>query len=336
MSLPSCDVDRYVRYLISPGFRLLFLPTKTCKRFNEVISNSVPLQYHIELGAHGMVDGPPGIDGMGGPLNRLEALRAFQQAWMTFTPRTIVVQKNLQIYKAVAAWGLPLKGCEFSGSRWIDASVDCRLEIVEAPSILRGINMDGPTVSQVTVDAGIVALTVDHQQDLLVTVGAYRDNRELRITLQSLKTRGYHPEAILPTLEHEYSPLDGYPESCRIFSVKISGVTLGLFLQLCGPYREILESSLYIWNWKTGESILVSQYYQPSSNTDICQRVGQRLTLLDAICIHSNSSQPGCLSFRHHRAPTFRPSPGLPLLWMYTGYKEKFPGSVPFSSHHSP
>jgi hypothetical protein len=204
-----------------------------------------------------MVDGQPGTGGTRAVSDRLDALRAYRQAWMTFSPRNTVSQE-LRSSKPFDLW-LPFLGCGFLGGRWVDARVERRLELVEPPSILRGIEMNTTTVSQNPTQGRIKTLAIDHQQDLLVIITAPFETRNsepaIGVSLCSLKTGAYHPEAVLPRLVHEYS----ISANQTLYNAKIAGETLGLMLG--GGFRHDgpSDSWLFIWNWKTGELILVSQ-----------------------------------------------------------------------------
>jgi hypothetical protein len=215
------------------------------------------LQYRIELIAHGMVDGQPGTGGTRAISVRLETLRAYRQAWMTFNPRNIVSQE-LRSPKPFD-WWLPFFGCGFLDGRWVDARVERRLEVIEPPSILRGIEMNSSIASQNPTQGWIKTLAIDHQQDLLVMITTTLETGSsepvIVVSLCSLKTGTYHPEAILPRLVHEYS-ISGHH---TLYDAKIAGETLGLMLGRGFWDDRPSDLWLYIWNWKSGELILVSQ-----------------------------------------------------------------------------
>jgi hypothetical protein len=135
---------------------------QTCKLFNQTITESVLLQYKIELFANGMIDGPPGIDGMHTATNRLAALRAYCQAWDTLQPRKKTVIhgrfKDTSLY-------------ELWGGVWARASKAAGqpLIAVQLPSIVRGIEMK-TWRTPLADSAKLADFGMDPHQDLLVLI----------------------------------------------------------------------------------------------------------------------------------------------------------------------
>lgn len=101
---------------------------KVCRRLQSLIRDDITLQYKVELGRAGMIDGLPGKH----PLHkRLEWLRAYQRAWRS---PNVVLRKTTSLPPSRVARVRPL------GDEGLLASLsEVGLDFSRPSSSLRGI-----------------------------------------------------------------------------------------------------------------------------------------------------------------------------------------------------
>jgi len=80
-------IELVIRVLFNADLLSVLRSRQVGKVLNGIITESSLLQYKIELAINGMIDGPGIIDGEETASSRLEALRAYRNAWETLTPR---------------------------------------------------------------------------------------------------------------------------------------------------------------------------------------------------------------------------------------------------------
>ena len=129
------------------------IANQVCRLFRDLIAESTVLQYKIELGAHGLEDGPPHEDLS--PALRLEKLVARQRAWDTLQ---WVDDKSREMLTGLV-W-------ELYGGVLAQAENENNLVFCRLPSHFRGIEE-----KRWTVDISAFSLRdfgMDPSQDLLV------------------------------------------------------------------------------------------------------------------------------------------------------------------------
>ncbi|EIW84388.1 hypothetical protein CONPUDRAFT_100433, partial [Coniophora puteana RWD-64-598 SS2] len=210
---------------------------RVCKQFADIILRSALVQYHIELAANCMQDGPdagPSTD----PATRLAAIRKHRRAWNTLAWRAPeVVPSSLD----GTTWEL-VGGVVCAGSLTAVA-------FTQLPSPLRGIERKEWSVALAPLK--VRDFTVDPSQDLLVVV----DDQEqmyvlqcpVKVHLRTMSTGAPHPGAHdvaipLPHLtigEREYH-----------FTLQISGSRLGLMVE---DLNREMKPDILIWDWPSGQ-----------------------------------------------------------------------------------
>ncbi|KAI0058200.1 hypothetical protein BV25DRAFT_1305561 [Artomyces pyxidatus] len=228
----------------------------TCRELNNVIKDSVILQYKIELAASGMVDCP---GGQLSTVSRLEMLQRHQRAWRDFSvlepvlippPRglgeneraMVIFSEGILAYLYVESGGpnsticftqLPSKLRRVDYRRWY-LHYDRRLRLL------------------------FEDLSIDASQDLLLFVTASEDRNIPVVHVHSLSTG--HP--------HQEGPVSG--------TIGIEhGSLVFPKIEICGDYIGMVISSdrrlmkVSIWNWKTGV-IQTESAVNPSQYTTFC------------------------------------------------------------------
>ncbi|KAI0062758.1 hypothetical protein BV25DRAFT_1825297 [Artomyces pyxidatus] len=206
-------------------FRALVSCQATCRRMNRIIRGSISLQYAIELGACGMVDGPRGGQTLD-VTERLRRLRLYDAAWRH--PRWTKAEKMAHLDGVV------------------DISFDCNSFVFRrdrdsghssyvVPSALRGVDerhSDPVTYSDVAVELSVV----DASQDLIV----WLDDPSSCYCLRTLSTGDPHPLACNNgTIKTAQEPRHAsIVDICEDF-------LLEAIIDLGG-------SEYTVWNWKTG------------------------------------------------------------------------------------
>ncbi|KAI0056012.1 hypothetical protein BV25DRAFT_1663427 [Artomyces pyxidatus] len=204
---------------------------ETCRRLNTLFFTSISLQYRVELGACGMIDGvrvPPhnlGVD------KRLERLKLHQEAWRTlnWTEYSGINHLAGRLHPlAVAGTALAFPSASDPTSPYI-----CQVLVSQLPSILRGIE-DEQRVLTRRINQGLVRF------DLLQDLYIYMDMplRDRMGYLSSISTDEPNPSA-------HNTGLVKLPRGAEV-------------LDLCGDYT--LESHFpepygefaLVRNWKTG------------------------------------------------------------------------------------
>ncbi|KAI0795917.1 hypothetical protein C8Q75DRAFT_744368 [Abortiporus biennis] len=233
LDLPHELVAEILTYL---HFRDLLRVTTLCRTLNQTVTHSVELQYKIELGADGMVDGPRTPGSM--PIaDRLRLLLDRRKRWqnLDWTQQiTLPLHGACQAYEMVAgvfAKTMTIPG--HTGSRYLACTwLPTRSE---------------PAHTLVKEDIGIPSrdFAIDPSQDLiaLVDVDESFDNIQIQISLRTISTNKQHPLASKAELIGQV-PL--HVNSCFIQFVQD---VVGMFFWVDGP-------GLMIWNWHTGELVV--------------------------------------------------------------------------------
>ncbi|KAH8077412.1 hypothetical protein BXZ70DRAFT_703667 [Cristinia sonorae] len=206
---------------------------QVCKRFNEIVLQSIPLQYKIELAIDGFEDGPPGGLSVA---ERLHALRQRRAAWWTMQPteREVLTRQDGRDFIGYAGHCIVTKN---EGS----------LIFNQVASAFRGI--PGRSWAIEGFDAGdIPALTIHVNDDLVVVLD--RGEGQPYVRLLSMSTGLSHPGAAEPRIPLSAVPgFEGNEEAMGTGggSLNVSDTHLGVQLHMHG---------LSIYNWKTAKLLL--------------------------------------------------------------------------------
>lgn len=135
---------------------------------NELVSESALLQYKILLVINDMIDGPGGISGMYTAASRLEALRAYSNAWDTLQPRKkITIPGRIRDTNLYELWG----------GVWARArkAAGHPMTAIRLPSIVRGVDLSNWTIP--LADTGRLAdFGMDPHQDLLILINSTQES----------------------------------------------------------------------------------------------------------------------------------------------------------------
>jgi len=218
------------------------------QRFSDLISDSISLQYKIELALNGMVDGPSG--GMN-VSERLQALRTRKTAWAS------------QQFAGTRTFTVSQYEWAFTGTHFahLKLQTSLELEIIQIPCNISGITESSWTLPIAVSSEQIVqGFTIDGSQDLLVLI---KGRRELEWTMEarSLATGYRHPDACYDS---------------QILADTSEGVWISLILTGSGAtvqfladhvvihvavYRgEAISTKLIAYNWRTGVVLIVSNW----------------------------------------------------------------------------
>ncbi|KZT66482.1 hypothetical protein DAEQUDRAFT_674869 [Daedalea quercina L-15889] len=230
-------VEIIVPILGGLAYRDLLTCRLVCRAFNDVIKNSLELQYKIELAADGLVDGT-GVTLT--TAERLALLLDRRKRWrvLDWTSRSAVsVPGACQAYELVdGVFAKSMSGSHLygPGSHHLNATwLPTRSQ---------------PARSLVREDIGVATrdFAIDPSQDLIALVDA--DNGELsqtriKIYLRTISKNARHPRAALPEL---VSPI---PFDLGSSFIQIVDDVVGMFFWVHGP-------GLIIWNWHTAQVIV--------------------------------------------------------------------------------
>ncbi|KAM5545812.1 hypothetical protein V8D89_000850 [Ganoderma adspersum] len=222
--------------LLLECFKYLDHKTLICKTLRRPIKGSLELQYLIELGADGL------IEGVGCNLPTSERLRRLLQRrarwryldWTQITP--VAAPALCQAYELVDGVFASSMGSDFSGSRhlqltWLPTSTD-----------------EARTVARDDLGVRMRDFAIDPSQDLMVLViaddiASHLLGLSFTIHLQTISTNKPHPKARVPLLQ---APV---PFQVGNSFVQIVDDVVGAFFWVHGP-------GLIIWNWRTGKVVV--------------------------------------------------------------------------------
>ncbi|TFK56597.1 hypothetical protein OE88DRAFT_1730069 [Heliocybe sulcata] len=201
---------------------------QVCRFFNALVNETANLQYNIELGANGMVDGPRSDLSSA---EKLAMLRERQRAW-----------ENMEW---VEQRTLPMAGghlYELYGGVFAQSTGDRSLLFKRLPSHYRRIEEKTWFIEDVGVDMRDFAM--DPGQDLLAIIEEVStpSEKSIRVHLRALSTGEPHPLTSEPAMV-----VRGVDELPTSYLIQICGDYVGVcFIDLTidGP-------DLKIWNWKT-------------------------------------------------------------------------------------
>ncbi|KAK0463767.1 uncharacterized protein EV420DRAFT_1638686 [Desarmillaria tabescens] len=209
----------------------------TCKqvsqRFLALITETVTLEYTIELALHGHVDyaaAPPSAD-------RLDQLRKHNHAWNSLNGTWSDSIPNLQGH----VW-------ELFGNVLAQHNGSGSLIFTRLPSSSRSIERKEWSIS--LSGLRIRDFGMDPSQNLLVLIESPRwgrtPNPSFQLHLWCMSSGKVHELASVPILKHAQK----FPQDGTSLTIQISGDHLGV------EFRGITTKALVVWNWKTGRKEL--------------------------------------------------------------------------------
>ncbi|KAG8986973.1 hypothetical protein FRB94_002319 [Tulasnella sp. JGI-2019a] len=229
---------------------------RVCKTFNTVINESTALQYLIELGCAGYVDG--NYDkGTLPQYERLRRLIEIESAWGEFSLETKMKLKMS---------GASSRPYEFCGGVFIRGHT--QLDILRFPSIFNDMTSETWNLAHIqpAVEA-VCDVTIDPGSDLLLLVEYRNENEgidgESRIYdfhIRSLSTCLPHPAAQQNVITHFT------PHETGIIATTVI-VEDFFFVILSYTSRDDESGELIVWNWKTGKKVACLKGSFPSAAT---------------------------------------------------------------------
>ncbi|KZT01957.1 uncharacterized protein LAESUDRAFT_662823 [Laetiporus sulphureus 93-53] len=285
LALPLELINEILKLL---DFQEVIRCTEVCKQLNGIIRSSLELQYKIELGADGLVDG------LLGPMStaeRLELLFDRRRRWrsLDWTARTSVsIPGPCQAYELVAGvFAKSMAGAQGPGSH--------NLISTWLPSRTQ------PAKRIVREELGVSTrdFAIDPSQDLIALVDAddnQDSNPRIRVFLRTVSTNEKHPRAASAEL---HAPI---PFELGSSFIQIVDDVVGMFFWVNGP-------GLIIWNWQTSEIVINCVGYQLPRGTWDFSFVSNRAFILTAAMgsgtkgleLHNFSTHSG--PFVHARTP---------------------------------
>ncbi|KAH8112781.1 hypothetical protein DFH11DRAFT_1689697 [Phellopilus nigrolimitatus] len=220
---------------------------------NDIVKSHTAVQYHVELGVTGMVDGPPFPYAPFTTDERLTRLRLYQARWKHLKQtrvQSVRFAKGAvwELVSGVLAQGVTTEHDELTG-----ASEMRKLSFTKLPVGARA-STKTQEWSHENYEFPIRDFTLDPTQDLLVLVRAgQRFDTSAEIHLRSLRTNEKHPAAKRAVVSHR---LEGesrrYSHMMQICQDRFCVLHTGL--------HEVWPEKLAVYNWKTGHLDFAIQF----------------------------------------------------------------------------
>jgi hypothetical protein len=228
----------------TPRSRRLF---KACKQLHALVTNSLALQYRIELASDGLMSGQPG-GSASTTAARMEILLERRAAWRALRPNrcaSVVLAGHCHAYELVG--GLFAKAIEeFGAARKLVAS---------------WLPGNGRGERRLVVDdlgVRIKDFALDPSQDLIVLL-------EHRPVPRSSSMAGADICVHLRKLSAVVAPHPAAknPMLCRRAIGPVHGCMIQIIEDIVGMYFWMPFHAVLIWNWMTGEELMVRPYHLP-------------------------------------------------------------------------
>lgn len=240
------------------------LPLQVCKAFGQILDDTLVLQYKIDCEASGMVDGDITAFTVA---ERMQRLHDMLDGWGSGTPTETFDLQNkwtASVARYVEyrpfTFGCVIAVCQVAGNRRCE-----RMRLTQIPSKHRNIEKKEWVLDNLCFD--VLGFDIDHSQRLLVTTQTWSvwhlsindrsdhqvsyffrsgsvDHHLLRIRFLDSENGNPHPLAQRPTIE---------PNTMGSRQLDISGDYVGVLTDS----QYFWEPELRVWNWKTGELMLV-------------------------------------------------------------------------------
>ncbi|KAG8954365.1 hypothetical protein FRC04_011691 [Tulasnella sp. 424] len=270
MHFTYLPTELIIQILASTSFRDILVCREVCRSLKDIIEDSLELQYSIELGSSGYVDGPNDQVTKMSREERYRKLVELEEGWKTLhfptaQTKTFYTQSSIyELYGGVYVRGL--LGDAFLGGV-------TQLQVTRFPSALSQCPGDSWNHALETPcrDMGI-----DPGSDLMVLVsrkdGSQRNAWE--IILRTLSSNQPHPDASSPSLIYTTNDQDTW----MVFTISVLEDQLAvMFSPYDGPdpLNVAQGGELVVWNWKTGQvrTILRGPFKYPTSFTFISPNV---------------------------------------------------------------
>ncbi|KAH9942117.1 hypothetical protein B0H21DRAFT_527104 [Amylocystis lapponica] len=223
--------------------RSLFTCKRVCRALAHIITNAVYLRYNVELEIAGMVD--VSQSSRISTAEKIRKLTLYRDSWywLNFYP---------DVARPVEP---PMRWITSDGHTLIRIHENNVVQASRLSSNFRNIQEHAWTVGAPAINKMTCAL--DTAQDLLV-IAEEEDDGDMTsgdLYLCSLSTGGNHPLAVHPILH--------VPESSSANSLLIRGDVVAWMLREIG--MEETETSLRLWNWKSGQLVWYQQSVSPES-----------------------------------------------------------------------
>ncbi|KAG9017371.1 hypothetical protein FRB93_007485 [Tulasnella sp. JGI-2019a] len=232
---------------------------QTCKTLNTVINESTALQYLIELGCTGYVDGSYDKDTLS-QHERLRRLIEIETAWREFS---LATKTKLEL-PGVFSWIY-----EFCGGVFIRGQSSVKtLNVIRFPSIFGNATSETWDLTQSQLAVGSVRdITIDPGSDLLIIIECREEwiestSRTYDFHIRSLSTCVPHLAAQRSVITHLVPIEVAYVDT----TVIIEDFFLALFSCASQDYT---GGELVIWSWKSGEKVARLEGSFPPSTTCI-------------------------------------------------------------------
>ncbi|KAF8506454.1 hypothetical protein JB92DRAFT_724969 [Gautieria morchelliformis] len=213
----------------------------TCRVFHKTIRDSMLLQYRLELAVARLEEG--GTDFRLSIAERLARLRTIERGWAKFFFRQKVTITSMP---GGTTW--LLRGGVLAHRSAI--AMGSVLSFIQLPSAIRRTRVH---TWQSDMRVNILQFAIDPAQDLVALVACPQtpagQPHTFLIHLRTMSTGARHPCAAEPVLSCVPAPLNR-----QSFRIQIMGEFLAALYRTPEIY---LKNILYIWNWKTGQLLIV-------------------------------------------------------------------------------
>ncbi|KAL5520790.1 hypothetical protein ACEPAF_2793 [Sanghuangporus sanghuang] len=266
-TLDDLPTELLVKIILELDWRSVLRLQLVNSAFNEIITTHVAVQYHIELGISGMVNGPPIPYAPFTTDERLRRLRIYQSRWKHFDFKHAQTVRKVTGSVWELASGILAQGVSTSVAEHIGRTAVRKLLFTRLPSSARVESRTREWTHEYP-DFAIRDFTMDPTQDLLVLLResfgsggthAYGgsthggggssgdDMNQAEIHLRSLRTNEKHADAKLGVLVHG---LHGGTTRATSHSLQICQDRLAVMHKArAGHWPE----KLVVYDWKKGK-----------------------------------------------------------------------------------
>lgn len=266
-SLVSLPPELLIKIFLLLDFHTVLRLQRVSTALNDIIRNYAVVQYHIELGVAGMVDGAPFPRAPFSTAERLRRLRLYQSRWTHLKHAREQTVRHVrggvwELTQGVLAQGISTPGVEPAEVR--------KLFFTRLPSSARAESRTREW-SHSGYEFAVRDFTMDPSQDLLVLVRASsRSGIETeaeagdtcQLELRSLSTNKKHPKAKSEALIHA---LDG---GTRPYSHSMQ-ICQDLFAILHTVHAGTWPDKMVVYNWKSGKLVFVRFLFILSQSIEI-------------------------------------------------------------------
>ncbi|KAL5514696.1 hypothetical protein ACEPAG_2012 [Sanghuangporus baumii] len=271
-TLDDLPTELLVKIILELDWRSVLRLQLVNSAFNEIVTTHVAVQYHIELGISGMVDGPPIPYAPFSTDERLRRLRLYQSRWKHFDFKRAQTVRKVTGSVWELASGILAQGVSTSVAEHIGRSAVRKLLFTRLSSSARVESRTREWTHEYP-DFAIRDFTMDPTQDLLVLLressgsggthaqhgsihggGGGDDMNQAEIHLRSLRTNEKHADAKLGVLVHG---LHGGTTRTTSHSLQICQNRLAILHKArAGHWPE----KLVVYDWKKGKLLFETSF----------------------------------------------------------------------------